>query len=613
MDWRFWRRRSEQRSISFQDYWGSAIDASSPVKAGSMETALRLIPVYAANRLISETIASFPLQAYRKVGLEHRQPIKLPPLFEDPTVFGTTHEWVQRAVSSLVLRGNAFGYVTEFTGTMTPRRIEWLHPDEVEPLDNRAVARPRWFWLGREVEPDRMVHIPGLVLPGQILGLSPIRYFAMTTETGLLAQEFGRDWFRNGAVPSAILEAEGVVTEDQANIVKKRFMQAARGREPVALGSGVKYRAITVPPDEARMIETLKLSVNQIASIYGIPAERIGGESGSSRSYANREQDSLDLLTYSLQPYITKLEAHFFQLLARPQYVKFNADAVVRADLKTRYEAHSMALADGWKSKDEVRSTEDLPPLPDGQGVGYGPPPAPALPMPPEPGPDGERSAVQLRAADADARVADATRRLSAFFRDQGAAVLDTLDGQRDVSDLFDTEHWNGVLIPVLVDIALRVSRAAGRATLGLLGLDPGDYDTDRTAAWIAAHASGVASGINGTTRALLEGALGDDDPSVAVRHLFTIARTSRAESIAQTEVTAAAGFGTREAGQQSGLELNKTWHTGSNPRATHARMNGETVRLDDDFSNGARWPGDSRLDDKERARCNCSMDVDKA
>jgi phage portal protein BeeE len=93
----------------------------------------------------------------------------------------------------------------------------------------------------------------------------------------------------------------------------------------------------------------------------------IGGETGKSMTYANVEQQSLNLVTYTLRPYLTKLESAFSLMLPRPQYVRFNLDALLRADLKTRYEAHQIALASKFKTPDEVRDLEELPPLTDEQ------------------------------------------------------------------------------------------------------------------------------------------------------------------------------------------------------------------------------------------------------
>lgn len=363
------RPAADQRAVTFQDLWGSAADVSA-IRTKDIDSALTLAPVYSATRLLSESVASLPLQAYRRTG-DVRRRIATPALFRDPTQFGTVFEWVQRAMTSLTLRGNAYGYVISFDADGFPRRVEWLHPDDVRIADNASTSRPQWWWQGRPVDAERMVHIPAYVLPGQVLGVSPIAAYALTTETGLLSQRFGRDWFRNGSVPSAVLETERPVDAEQARTIKERFRAAVSGREPVVLGAGTTYRPITVSPDESQFLDTMKMTTNQIAAIYGIPPEMIGGEPGGSLTYANVEQQAINFVTYTLRPYLTKLEAALSRLLPQPQYVKFNVDAIIRADLKTRYEAHNLALSDGWKSKDEVRELEDLPPLPDGQGAGY--------------------------------------------------------------------------------------------------------------------------------------------------------------------------------------------------------------------------------------------------
>lgn len=364
--------RSEQRSISYQDFWGSGGDVAD-IHSESISTALRLAPVYAATRLLADTIASLPLQAYQKSG-EAKRKIPTPGVFADPTSFGTEVEWVQRIMTSLTLRGNAWGYITEFDDFAYPAQIEWLHPDDVSLNGmNRSLERPRWYWLGRPLEPERVIHIPGYVLPGEVLGVSPIAAYALTTETGILSQEFGRDWFRNGSVPSGVLETDQPVTQENAKTVKSRFMAAASGREPVVLGAGTKYKPIAVNPSEAQYLETIKATANQIAAIYGVPPERIGGVPGGTLTYATREQSAIDLVTYSLRPYMVKLEAAFNRLTPPEQYVKFNVDALTRADLQARYQAHHLALTDGWMSKDEIREIEDLPPLPNGLGAGYAP------------------------------------------------------------------------------------------------------------------------------------------------------------------------------------------------------------------------------------------------
>lgn len=367
---RWWpfRRRQETRSLSYQDVWGSG-GTPPALRGGVQERALRLAPVYAATRLLADSVASLPLKAYQEAG-EARQPMLLPPLFRKPSASGTRYDWLHRCMTSLALRGNAYGLIVATGPDGWPSQIEWLHPDDVSIEDNFARV-PVWFYKGRRLDDGQMFHIPAYTLPGQILGLSPIAYFASTTETGLLAQQFGRDWFANGSTPSAVLEAEGQVTRETATILKARFKEAAEGRDVVALGLGMKYRPISVPAEESQFLETIKASANQIAAIYGVPPEKVGGETGGSLTYNTVEQNSIDLLQWTLRPWLARLESAFSLLRPETQEVRLNADAMIRTDLKSRYEAHGMALDQGWKNRDEVRAIEDLSPLPDGLGRTY--------------------------------------------------------------------------------------------------------------------------------------------------------------------------------------------------------------------------------------------------
>jgi phage portal protein BeeE len=98
----------------------------------------------------------------------------------------------------------------------------------------------------------------------------------------------------------------------------------------------------------------------------------IGADSGSSLTYANVEQRALDFLTFGLRPWLVRLEVALSALLSSTTTVKFNAAALVRTDLLTRYQAHESAIRAGWKLRSEVRDLEDLPPI---AGIDDTPPP----------------------------------------------------------------------------------------------------------------------------------------------------------------------------------------------------------------------------------------------
>ncbi len=358
-----WGRRAESRAMPLSaDIWSTGDRGDFSVR--TVDQALRLVPVYAAWRLIADQVASLPLHAYRRAADGTRQQLpSQPSLCVMPSLYGTAFDWKQRAVVSMLSRGNAVGVVTSRDGNGTPTVIEWLNPDTVT-VDEKVASRLRWYANGTEIPAVDVVHIPAMVVPGRVWGVSPLTAFRATLETGRAAQQTARDWFANGAVPSAHMKNTArVLDATEASVAKSRYKASVRGRDVLVTGMDWDLETIGVPADEARFIETLKLTATQVASIYGIPPEMIGGETGSSLTYSTVEQNSLNFVTYALRPWLVRLEESLSRLLPQPQYVRFNVDALVRADLMTRMQAHEVALRTGVETIDEARALEDKPPL----------------------------------------------------------------------------------------------------------------------------------------------------------------------------------------------------------------------------------------------------------
>lgn len=344
--------------------------------AQNPSTALSLGSVYAANRLLAQSISTLPLKAYRR-GSDIRTPMSsLPQLFDQLVTSGQLVPWLHRCVTSLGLRGNAYGLVVSRDGFAFPTAIEWLDPGLVL-VDDRA-GKNGWLYNGREVPRADMVHIPLFAMPGQRVGLSPISAFAQTLGIGLHAQRYASDWFGGGGFPPGTFKnTEKTIQQEEADAIKARVVTAIRTRTPLVYGNDWDYNPISVPPEEAQFVQTMKMTTNTIASVYGIPPEMIGGESGSSMTYANVEQQQINFVMFTLRPWVVVLETAFSALLPDRQYVKFNVDALIRADLKTRWEVNQIRHAMGESSIDEIRAQEDKSPLPNGQGQQYGPTPTP--------------------------------------------------------------------------------------------------------------------------------------------------------------------------------------------------------------------------------------------
>jgi HK97 family phage portal protein len=198
--------------------------------------------------------------------------------------------------------------------------------------------------------------------------MSPIQYAVETIGVGLAAQKFGAQWFGDGAHSTSILMSDHEITEVQAKVLKERVKQATRdNREPLVLGEGATMKAIQVSPEESQFLETIKANADDIARFFFRRPPSEGGQI----TYANVEARSLDLLTYTLNGWMVRVEKALSRLRPRPRFVKFNADALVRVDLQTRYTAHDIAIRGGWKNVDEVRKLEDLSPLPGDKGKEY--------------------------------------------------------------------------------------------------------------------------------------------------------------------------------------------------------------------------------------------------
>jgi len=155
-----------------------------------------------------------------------------------------------------------------------------------------------------------------------------------------------------------------------------------------------------VPAEEAQFLTTMKATANDIAAIYGImQPEWIGGESGSSNTYANVEQTQINFVMFTLRPWLVILESAFSALIPAGQYIRFNSDALVRADLRTRWDVNAIRLQVGAANIDEIRAQEDEPPLPGGKGKTYAvpasPAAAPATPAAPPPASDDQQDPPQ--------------------------------------------------------------------------------------------------------------------------------------------------------------------------------------------------------------------------
>jgi HK97 family phage portal protein len=276
-------------------------------------------------------------------------------------------DWLYAALQSLLLRGNCYGQIVDRAGAgLLPAQVELLAPDRVQVTANGAVE---YRLDGQEVDPASIWHVKAFTSAGNVVGLSPIAHARQAVGLGLAVEKFGAEWFGEGAVPIGVLSTPNRVDQHLADTWRTRweFLTGSRGagrrRSIAVLGDGATFQPVTISPEESQFLQTSHANISTVARYFGVQPELIGGESGGSLTYANVEQRALDFLQFGLAPWLVRMETAISGLLSSTTHVRFNAGALVRTDLLTRYQAHESAIRSGWKLRSEVRELEDLPPV----------------------------------------------------------------------------------------------------------------------------------------------------------------------------------------------------------------------------------------------------------
>ncbi len=320
--------------------------------------------VWACSSLYARLISTLPFHAYRQTGgIDTRIPD--PQVLRQPNGTQPLTSWLSQAVYSLVLRGNVYGLVVSRNNMALPTAVQILHPDLVVADYDWRTDQVAYKVGGVEVDPSMVWHRSINTMPGSPIGMSALTAARQSVGMGVSSQQYGSSWFTSGGIPTGTLETDAELTAEQAAAIKDRWQHAVTSERGVAvLGQGFSYKAISIAPQDAEWLNAQKVSVQDVCRFFGVPPEMVGSDSGASMTYSNVESRALDLLRYAIDPVLVVLESGLTDLLPRPQYVQATRDALLRMTTLDRYNAHASAIAAGWKTVDEVRQIEDLPPLP---------------------------------------------------------------------------------------------------------------------------------------------------------------------------------------------------------------------------------------------------------
>lgn len=342
----------------------------------TLSTAEKHSVVLTCYRVLSESIASMPLHLMKreKIRGEYHDTRdyenRLYPLLNlQPHKEMTHFSWIEALMMNLVSRGNAFSQIIR------------NNRDEIigfYPLltDNMQIVRSAAGELGyiyttgeHEVWLDKreIIHIVGMSLDG-IHGMSPIAYSANSIGLSMALEEFGSNFFANGANPGAVYEIPSKLSEEAFQrlraSLKEKYESLKNSGRPMLLEEGLTFKQIGIPNNDSQFLESRKFQKSEIAAIFRVPSHMINDLERA--TFSNIEHQYLSFYTDALMPYVKRFEEAINTALfgtSTNNYVTFNMDAMLRGDTKSRYEANGMAIRDGWKTRNEVRKQEGLNPI----------------------------------------------------------------------------------------------------------------------------------------------------------------------------------------------------------------------------------------------------------
>ena len=349
-------------------------------------SAMQMTAVYSCVRILSEAIASLPLHLYRYNEDGGKEKAIDHPLYfllhDEPNPEMTSFVFRETLMTHLLLWGNAYAQIIRngkgeivalyplMPDRMTVDRDEngQLYYEYQTSSDDAPTMKGSTVIL----RPPDVLHIPGLGFDG-LVGYSPIAMAKNAIGMAIACEEFGAKFFANGANPSGVLEHPGTL-KDPAKVRDSwnaAFGGSSNAHKVAVLEEGLKYTPISISPNEAQFLETRKFQIDEIARIFRVPPHMVGDLEKS--SFSNIEQQSLEFVKYTLDPWVSRWEqAMIRSLLSQTEkpiyFLKFNVDGLLRGDYQSRMNGYATARQNGWMSANDIRELENLDRIPAEEG-----------------------------------------------------------------------------------------------------------------------------------------------------------------------------------------------------------------------------------------------------
>ena len=345
-------------------------------------TSMQMTAVYSCVRILSEAVASLPLNVYRYTDTGGKEKAFDHPLYrllhDEPNPEMSSFIFRETLMTHLLLWGNAYAQIIR-NGKGEVIALYPLMPDRMT-VDRDENGRLYYKYRKSNddaptmesgvviLAPSDVLHVPGLGFDG-LVGYSPIAMAKNAIGLAIAAEEYGSKFYANGAAPSGVLEHPGTL-KDPARVRdswNSTFGGSSNSHKVAVLEEGMKYTPISISPNEAQFLETRKFQINEIARIFRVPPHMVGDLEKS--SFSNIEQQSLEFVKYTLDPWVIRWEQALYRTLLSEEekksyFFKFNVEGLLRGDYQSRMQGYATARQNGWMSANDIRELEDLDRIP---------------------------------------------------------------------------------------------------------------------------------------------------------------------------------------------------------------------------------------------------------
>ena len=349
-------------------------------------SAMQMTAVNSCVRILAEAVAGLPLHLYKYTESGGKEKAIDHPLYlllhDEPNPEMSSFVFRETLMTHLLLWGNAYAQIIR-NGKNEVIALYPLMPNKMSvdrdehgqlyyTYQRSNEEAPTMKGSSVILKPSDVLHIPGLGFDG-LVGYSPIAMAKNAIGMAIACEEFGAKFFANGAAPSGVLEHPGTIKDPSRvrDAWQSQFGGSSNSGKVAVLEEGMKYTPISISPEQAQFLETRKFQINEIARIFRVPPHMVGDLEKS--SFSNIEQQSLEFVKYTLDPWIIRWEQSMMRVLLsldekKEFFIKFNLEGLLRGDYQSRMNGYSIARQNGWMSANDIRELENLDRIPAEQG-----------------------------------------------------------------------------------------------------------------------------------------------------------------------------------------------------------------------------------------------------